>query len=125
MNKTVTLLLSTLMLAISASAMADSNRWDHRDRYEYRDDNRHRYHHHRHDHHDAPRWSNSDRGKHYGHRLHLKRGDRFPSELRSNRYVISNYRYHRLATPARGYRWMQLQDRYILVDSKYRIYRVL
>ena len=83
------------------------------------------YHHHRHDHHDAPRWSNSDRGKHYGHRLHLKRGDRLPSELRSNRYVISNYRYHRLATPARGYRWMQLQDRYILVDSKYRIYRVL
>jgi hypothetical protein len=46
MKKTAILLVSTLMLGVSASAMADSNRWDHqhKDRYDYRYDrydNRH------------------------------------------------------------------------------------
>ena len=70
MKKTAILLVSTLMLGVSASAMADSNRWnnnhhDHKDRYDHRYD--------RHDHREA-RWSNGDRGNHYGQRINLKRG---------------------------------------------------
>lgn len=121
MKKTAVLLVSTLMLGISASAMADSNRWDHqhKDRYDYRYD---RYDN-RHDHREA-HWSNSDRGNHYGQRINLKRGERLPSEFRSNRYMISNYRMHRLYEPPRGYHWMQVQGKYVLVDSKYRVFRV-
>ena len=119
MKKTAILLVSTLMLSVSASAMADSNRWnnhhDHKDRYDHRYD--------RHDHREA-RWSNGDRGNHYGQRINLKRGERLPSEFRSNRYMISNYRMHRLYEPTRGYHWMQVQGKYVLVDSKYRVFRV-
>lgn len=121
MKKTVVLLVSSLMLGISATAMADSNRWnnhhDYKDRYEQRYDKRH-------DHREQPRWSKDDRGHHYGQRINFKRGERLPSEFRSNRYVVSNYRYHRLYQPPRGYNWMQVQGKYVLVDSKYRIYRV-
>lgn len=121
MKKTVVLLVSSLMLGISASAMADSNRWnnhhDYKDRYEQRYDKLH-------DHREQPRWSKDDRGHHYGQRINFKRGERLPSEFRSNRYVVSNYRYHRLYQPPRGYNWMQVQGKYVLVDSKYRIYRV-
>jgi hypothetical protein len=67
MKKTAILLVSTLMLGVSASAMADSNRWnnhhDHKDRYDHRYD--------RHDHREQPRWSNGDRGNHYGQRINL------------------------------------------------------
>ena len=124
MKKTAILLVSTLMLSVSASAMADSNRWnnhhDHKDRYEQRYD-RNDY---RDDHRDPPRWSNADRGNHYGQRVNFIRGERLPSEFRSKRYVVSNYRYHRLYQPPRGYNWMQVQGKYVLVDSKYRVYRI-
>ena len=119
MKKTAILLVSTLMLGVSASAMADSNRWnnhhDHKDHYDHRYD--------RHDHREA-RWSNGGRGNHYGQHINLKRGERLPSEFRSNRYMISNYRMHRLYEPPRGYNWMQVQGKYVLVDSKYRVFRV-
>ena len=96
MKKTAILLVSTLMLGVSASAMADSNRWnnhhDHKDRYEQRYDRND----HRNDHRDPPRWSNAERGNHYGQRINFKRGERLPSAFRSNRYVVSNYRLHRL-----------------------------
>ena len=113
MKKTAILLVSTLMLGVSASAMADSNRWN----------NHHDHRYDRHDHREA-RWSNGDRGNHYGQRINLKRGERLPSEFRSNRYMISNYRMHRLYEPPRGYHWMQVQGKYVLVDSKYRVFRV-
>ena len=115
MKKTVVLLVSTMILGVSASAMANSNHWnqDHKDRYD-----------HRYDHREQPRWSNGDRGHHYGQRISLKRGERLPSEFRSNRYVVSNYRAHRLYEPPRGYNWMQIQGKYVLVDSKYRVLRV-
>ena len=67
---------------------------------------------------------NADRGNHYGQRVNFKRGERLPSEFRSKRYVVSNYRYHRLYQPPRGYNWMQVQGKYVLVDSKYRVYRI-
>ena len=124
MKKTAILLVSTLMLGVSASAMADSNRWnnhhDYKDRYEQRYDRND----HRNDHRDPPRWSNAERGNHYGQRVNFKRGERLPSAFRSNRYVVSNYRLHRLYEPPRGYNWMQVQGKYVLVDSKYRVFRV-
>ncbi|ENX36843.1 hypothetical protein F889_00094 [Acinetobacter colistiniresistens] len=122
MKKTAVLLVSTLMLGISASAMADSNRWNHdyKDRYDQRYD---RYDH-RYDHREQPRWSNGDRGNHYGQRINFKRGERLPSEFRNNRYIVSNYRSHRLYEPPRGYNWMQVQGKYVLVDSQYRVFRV-
>ena len=61
---------------------------------------------------------------HYGQRVNFKRGERLPSAFRSNRYVVSNYRLHRLYEPPRGYNWMQVQGKYVLVDSKYRVYRI-
>lgn len=120
MKKTLVLLVSALMLGMSASAMADSsNRWknEHKDRYDQRYD-------HRQDHRNPPHWSNANKGHHYGQRISFKRGERLPSQFRSSRYNVSNYRQHRLYQPPRGYKWMQVQGRYVLVDSKYRVYRV-
>lgn len=120
MKKAVVLLVSTLMLGVSASAMADSNRWNNHHDYKHRYDQRYD----RYEHRDQPRWSNGDRGNHYGQRINFKRGERLPSEYRNKRFIVSNYRYHRLYTPPRGYNWMQVQGKYVLVDSKYRVYRV-
>lgn len=123
MKKTLALLVSTIMLGMSACAVAEpSNQWkhDHRDRYDHRYD---RYDH-RKDQRKPPHWSNADRGNHYGQRITFKHGERVPSQFRNSRYVISNYRQHRLYQPPRGYQWMKIQGRYILVDSKYRVYRV-
>ncbi|GLG82634.1 RcnB family protein [Acinetobacter calcoaceticus] len=128
MKKPIVLVLSTLMLSISATAMADTNhRWDNNhgrdhDRYEHRDrdDRRHDY---RNDHR-APNWSNADRGKHYGRYVEFKRGDRIPAEYRNSRYYVSDWRSHRLYEPPRGYRWVKTPNQYLLVDSKHQIYRV-
>ena len=63
-------LYQPLMFGVSASAMADSNRWnnhhDYKDRYEQRYDRND----HRNDR-DPPRWSNADRGNHYGQRVNF------------------------------------------------------
>ncbi|HQV25553.1 MAG TPA: RcnB family protein [Acinetobacter sp.] len=123
MKKTVLLLVSSLMFGISASAMADSNHWNHYAQDRHQGYQQHRYDN-RHDHRDQPRWSNANRGHRYDQRIVLKRGERLPAEFRTNRYVVSNFREHRLNTPPRGYRWMQLHNHYVLVDSKYKIYRV-
>ncbi len=86
MKKPIVLVLSTLMLGMSATAMADSNhRWDNyhgkdHNRYEQRHDYRYD---HRNDHR-APVWSHSERGNHYGRYVAFKRGDRIPVE-----YVIA------------------------------------
>lgn len=123
MKKTVVLLVSTLMLGVSASAMADSNRWGHY--HQDRNESRYDRYDHRDDHRDQSRWSNGDRGNHYGQRINFKRGERLPSDFRNSRYVVSNWRSHRLHEPPRGYNWVKVQGKYALVDSKYRIYRVL
>ena len=84
MKKPIVLVLSTLMLGMSATAMADtSHRWDNNhgknyDRYEHRNDYRND--------HRAPQWSNADRGKHYGRYVAFKRGDRVPAEYRNKKY---------------------------------------
>ncbi len=85
MKKAVVLLVSTLMLGVSASAMADSNRWDNHHDYKHRYDQRYD----RYEHRDQPRWSNGDRGNHYGQRINFKRGERLPSEYRNKRFIVS------------------------------------
>ncbi|WP_336966022.1 RcnB family protein [Acinetobacter pittii] len=126
MKKPIVLVLSTLMLGISATAMADSgHRWnnDHGKnygRYEHRDDRRHDY---RNDHR-APVWSNADRGKHYGNYVAFKRGERIPAQYRHSRYYVSDWRAHRLYAPPRGYHWVKTPNQYLLVDSRHNIYRV-
>jgi Ni/Co efflux regulator RcnB len=94
MKKPIVLVLSTLMLGMSATAMADSNhRWDNyhgkdHNRYEQRHDYRYD---HRNDHR-APVWSHSERGNHYGRYVAFKRGDRIPVEYRNSRYYVSDWR---------------------------------
>ncbi|WP_343595667.1 RcnB family protein [Acinetobacter sp.] len=94
MKKPLIFALSGLMLGMSATAMADDH-W-------------------RHDH-DAPRWSNSDRG-HHGEYVVFKRGDRIPVEYRSSRYYVSDWRAHRLYEPPRDSRWMFVNNHYVLVS---------
>lgn len=70
MKKTLALLVSTIMLGMSACAVAEpSNQWkhDHRDRYDHRYD---RYDH-RKDQRKPPHWSNADRGNLMDNVLHL------------------------------------------------------
>ncbi|MCH7336505.1 RcnB family protein [Acinetobacter sp. NIPH 2699] len=120
MKKALVVLVSTIMLGMSACVVAEpSNRVkiDNKGRYDQRYD-------HRQDHRKPPHWSNANKGHHSGQRITFKRGERLPSQFRSSRYVVSNYRQHRLYQPPRGYQWMQVQGRYVLVDSQYRVYRV-
>jgi len=123
MKKPIVLVLSTLMLGISATAMADSNnRWDDyhgRDNRHYEQRYDHRYDHR--DEHRAPGWANSNRGHEY---VVIKRGERIPVEYRDNRYFVSDWRAHRLYEPPRGYHWVKTPNQYLLVDSHHQVYRV-
>jgi len=123
MKKPIVLVLSTLMLGISATAMADSNnRWDDyhgRDNRHYEHHSDHRYD--RRDDHRPPVWSNVNRGHEY---VVIKRGERIPVEYRDNRYFVSDWRAHRLYEPPRGYHWVKTPNQYLLVDSHHQVYRV-
>jgi Ni/Co efflux regulator RcnB len=43
------------------------------------------------------------------------RGGRLPSQFRSNRYVVEDWRGHHLNAPPRGYHWVQTGGDYVLV----------
>lgn len=53
------------------------------------------------------------RGAGPDHRFH--RGSRLPAEWRHNRYVINDWRSHRLNAPPRGHHWVQPGADYVLV----------
>lgn len=120
MKKPIVVMLSALMLGMSATAMAGPN---HHGGGQYRSDNHHsRYDNHRYDHRNdrngPPKWAYLDRGNHYGHDMRFKRGDRIPYQYRSSRYYISDWRHHHhLYAPPRGYRWMYLGGNYLLVST--------
>lgn len=78
---------------------------DKDEKYEYRSEGR------------APYWSHGDRGNHYGHRVKYKRGDYIPYEYRHSKYYVSDWRYHHLYEPPRGYRWMWIGGDYLLVST--------
>ena len=54
-----------------------------------------------------------ERGIGPDHRFH--RGDRLPPEYWNHRYVVDNWREHRLSPPPRGYQWVQNGADYALV----------
>jgi Ni/Co efflux regulator RcnB len=43
-----------------------------------------------------------------------RRGDRLPSQYRSNQYVVNDWRGHHLRQPPRGYHWVQSGSDYVL-----------
>jgi Ni/Co efflux regulator RcnB len=43
-----------------------------------------------------------------------RRGDRLPSQYRSNQYVVDDWRGHHLRQPPRGYHWVQSGGDYVL-----------
>ena len=113
----ISTLAATLLAgtALSGTAMAagqqryDDHRYEqrhddrHDSRYDRRDDRRderHAYREGRKDgRHDARRW---------------QRGQRLDARYRDNRYYVSDYRRHGLRAPPRGYRWQQVNDRFLL-----------
>jgi Ni/Co efflux regulator RcnB len=58
-----------------------------------------------------------DRGHHYGERRHWARGQRLPvTYYRDHRYWV-DYRAHHLRAPPRGYRWVHVDNDYLLVAA--------
>jgi len=49
---------------------------------------------------------------------HWARGDRLPEEFRSDRYAVADWRAMHLNRPARGYHWVHVGDRYLLVADR-------
>ena len=43
------------------------------------------------------------------------RGGRLPPQYRNHRYVVQDWRGHRLSAPPRGYQWVQTGNDYVLV----------
>jgi Ni/Co efflux regulator RcnB len=72
----------------------------------------------RHDRRDERHDSRSDNGRHDNglHRGHNKwaKGQRLPSEYRTRGHYV-DYRRHHLRAPPRGYQWVQVDNRYMMV----------
>jgi Ni/Co efflux regulator RcnB len=49
---------------------------------------------------------------------HWSRGDRLPEEFRGDRYIVSDWRGMHLRRPARGYHWVHVGDRYLLIGER-------
>ncbi len=45
----------------------------------------------------------------------FRHGRRIPYEFRGHRYVVDNYRLHRLPPPPRGHEWVQVGPDYVLI----------
>lgn len=64
----------------------------------------------------------NDRGRYQGRPQHVqaqhfKRGERLPDRyLKNDRYYVKNWRAHDLRQPPRGYRWVDVDGRYLLVS---------
>jgi Ni/Co efflux regulator RcnB len=61
-----------------------------------------------------------DRGDHRAERgagpeRSFYRGSRLPPHYRNHRYVVQDWRGHRLSAPPRGYQWVQTGNDYVLV----------
>jgi len=57
-----------------------------------------------------------DNGNHYGWDKHHRwaRGDRLPPQYRSRGYYV-DYRVHHLRRPPYGYRWVRVDNDYVMV----------
>ncbi len=105
MKKSSILILTASLMALSATAMADSRHgWEHQE-------------HHAHKNHHVV-----IKKVKYGH---YKRGDYVPASYRSSRYFVNNWRDHHLYQPPRGHRWIKVDGRYLLVsNNRYMVYRI-
>lgn len=114
MKKPLTvLMISSLLLGISAAASAAPGDWE-------------REHHPRPAPHAAPsKWSHDHRSYKRDRPVDIRKGDRLPPEFRHHRYHVDNWRAHRLHTPPRGYHWVKAGGHYMLVsDHNNRVYSV-
>jgi Ni/Co efflux regulator RcnB len=57
------------------------------------------------------------RGHHYGQSHQWVRGERLPPQYYSNRGYYVDYRAHHLRHPPYGYRWVQVDNNYVLVAA--------
>jgi Ni/Co efflux regulator RcnB len=48
---------------------------------------------------------------------HWERGDRLPPEFRGDRYVVGDWQAMHLRKPPRGYHWVRVGDRFLLVEK--------
>jgi Ni/Co efflux regulator RcnB len=58
-----------------------------------------------------------DRGNHYGHDRRWSRGERLPPQYYGNPGYYVDYRAHNLRYPPRGYRWVQVDNNYMLAST--------
>lgn len=99
----------SMILALSLAGAAVAYGQGGRDRDDRRDD--------------GDRWRDNDRrrdgdgwrGRGAGPDHRFYRGNRLPPEWRHNRYVVNDWRGHRLNAPPRGYHWVQTGADYVLV----------
>ena len=49
---------------------------------------------------------------------HWNRGDRLPGEFRGGQYMAQDWQAMHLKRPARGYHWVHVGDRYLLVADR-------
>lgn len=49
---------------------------------------------------------------------HWAKGDRLPEEFRGDRYVIEDWRGMHLNRPPRGFHWIRVGDRFMLVATR-------
>lgn len=99
------LLTAALALSLLGGTAAVAQPYGHgHDRRDERHDNRY----------DRDR---HDNGNHYGQRRHWNRGERLPSQYYSQRSYWVDYRAHHLRAPPRGYRWVQVDNQYLLVAA--------
>ena len=106
--------LLTSVLALSLLAGTAASAQPYGDRHDDRRDNG-RYDQGRdYDRHDN-RVEHRDRGHHYGQRKHWARGERLPSSYYQNRAYYVDYRVYHLRAPPRGYRWVRVDNDYMLV----------
>ena len=98
--------IAALLAGSATSAMAapyHGQKQSHSQSYDHRDDRRDSRHDHRYDRRDDRRDARQ------AHRW--QRGQHFTGK----RYVVNNYRNHRLSTPPRGYQWVQADNNFLLV----------
>jgi Ni/Co efflux regulator RcnB len=128
-------LMAALLGAGAASHAQDRNRGDN-DRHEQRDnhgDDRRGNDHRVDDRRGDDRRGNDNRGNDYrgndrradvrhddrrgdgaGPNRNFHRGERLPTNYRSNQYVVNDWRGHKLRQPPRGYHWVQTGGDYVL-----------
>jgi Ni/Co efflux regulator RcnB len=60
----------------------------------------------------TPVRGHADNGRHTG----WARGQRLPQEYRGGSYVVTDWRARHLRQPARGYRWVRVDNNYVLAS---------